>query len=96
MLKNGISSWAPRLNRKRVVIDFSSPNVAKEMHVGHLRSTIIGDTIARTLEFSGADVLRLNHVVSRWFTLPDIAHNFSSVLLMLLLNHSFPQQTTVI
>ena len=63
MLRNGISTWAPRLNRKRVVIDFSSPNVAKEMHVGHLRSTIIGDTLARTLEFCGADVLRLNHVV---------------------------------
>ncbi|KAL3157657.1 hypothetical protein ABBQ32_012100 [Trebouxia sp. C0010 RCD-2024] len=62
MLRNGICSWAPRLNRTRVVIDFSSPNVAKEMHVGHLRSTIIGDTLARTLEFCGADVLRLNHV----------------------------------
>lgn len=43
----------------------SSPNVAKEMHVGHLRSTIIGDTLARTLEFCGADVKRLNHIVSR-------------------------------
>lgn len=62
MLRNGIKTWAPRLNRKRVVIDFSSPNVAKEMHVGHLRSTIIGDTLSRTLEFCGADVLRLNHV----------------------------------
>jgi len=47
---------------KRVVIDFSSPNIAKEMHVGHLRSTIIGDSIARLLEFAGHDVLRLNHV----------------------------------
>ena len=47
---------------KRVVIDFSSPNIAKEMHVGHLRSTIIGDCIARILEFRGHDVLRLNHV----------------------------------
>lgn len=45
-------------------MDFSSPNVAKEMHVGHLRSTIIGDTIARSLEFCGIDTLRLNHVVS--------------------------------
>ena len=48
---------------QRVVVDFSSPNVAKEMHVGHLRSTIIGDTIARMLEFCGCDVLRLNHIV---------------------------------
>jgi arginyl-tRNA synthetase len=47
---------------QRVVVDFSGPNVAKEMHVGHLRSTIIGDTIARLLEFQGHDVLRLNHV----------------------------------
>ncbi|MEM7580584.1 MAG: arginine--tRNA ligase [Mastigocoleus sp.] len=49
-------------NTKRVVVDFSSPNIAKEMHVGHLRSTIIGDSIARVLEFRGHDVLRLNHV----------------------------------
>eukprot|EP00887_Chlorella_sp_A99_P002749 scaffold6.g2749.t1 len=40
----------------------SSPNVAKEMHVGHLRSTIIGDTVARSLEYCSADVLRLNHI----------------------------------
>jgi arginyl-tRNA synthetase len=59
----GIESWAPSgFSGKKVVVDFSSPNVAKEMHVGHLRSTIIGDTIARTLEFCGADVLRLNHI----------------------------------
>jgi arginyl-tRNA synthetase len=45
-----------------VVVDFSSPNIAKEMHVGHLRSTIIGDTLANVLEFSGHDVKRLNHV----------------------------------
>ncbi|MBD2745058.1 arginine--tRNA ligase [Coleofasciculus sp. FACHB-1120] len=49
-------------NAQRVVVDFSSPNIAKEMHVGHLRSTIIGDCIARTLEFRSHDVLRLNHV----------------------------------
>lgn len=60
---NGLKSWAPpSMAKKRVVVDFSSPNVAKEMHVGHLRSTIIGDTIANALEFSGADVLRLNHI----------------------------------
>jgi arginyl-tRNA synthetase len=47
---------------QRVIVDFSSPNIAKEMHVGHLRSTIIGDCIARILEFRGHDVLRLNHV----------------------------------
>lgn len=47
---------------QRIIVDFSSPNIAKEMHVGHLRSTIIGECIARTLEFLGHDVLRLNHV----------------------------------
>lgn len=47
---------------QRIIVDFSSPNIAKEMHVGHLRSTIIGDSIARILEFLGHEVLRLNHV----------------------------------
>ena len=45
-----------------VVVDFSSPNIAKEMHVGHLRSTIIGESVCRILEFVGADVKRVNHV----------------------------------
>lgn len=48
--------------RKRVVVDFSSPNIAKEMHVGHLRSTIIGESTCRILEFCGHEVHRLNHV----------------------------------
>lgn len=48
--------------RETVVIDYSSPNVAKEMHVGHLRSTVIGDAIARTLEFLGHTVIRANHI----------------------------------
>jgi len=52
----------PAKQRQRVIVDFSSPNIAKEMHVGHLRSTIIGDSLARVLEFRGHDVLRLNHV----------------------------------
>jgi hypothetical protein len=41
-----------------VAVDFSSPNIAKEMHVGHLRSTIIGDTICRILEFAGHEVIQ--------------------------------------
>ncbi len=48
--------------KERIIIDFSSPNTAKEMHVGHLRSTIIGDSLARLFEFLGHDVLRLNHI----------------------------------
>lgn len=53
---------APIAQVERLIVDFSSPNIAKEMHVGHLRSTIIGDCIARVLEFCGYDVLCLNHV----------------------------------
>ena len=52
----------PAAGKKRVVVDFSSPNIAKEMHVGHLRSTVIGDSICRLLEFLGHDVLRINHI----------------------------------
>jgi len=48
--------------KQTVVVDYSSPNVAKEMHVGHLRSTIIGDAVVRTLEFLGNHVIRANHV----------------------------------
>lgn len=48
--------------RKRVVVDFSSPNIAKEMHVGHLRSSILGESLCRVLEFAGHEVHRLNHV----------------------------------
>ncbi|KZE33843.1 arginine--tRNA ligase [Crenobacter luteus] len=47
---------------QKVMVEYSSPNLAKEMHVGHLRSTIIGDAIARVLEFVGHDVTRANHV----------------------------------
>ncbi|GAA0476544.1 arginine--tRNA ligase [Paractinoplanes deccanensis] len=54
---------APRAAEgQRVVVDYSSPNVAKEMHVGHLRSTIIGDALARLLESAGHDVVRVNHL----------------------------------
>jgi arginyl-tRNA synthetase len=48
--------------KERVVIDYSAPNVAKEMHVGHLRSTIIGDALARLLELAGHEVIRQNHI----------------------------------
>jgi arginyl-tRNA synthetase len=47
---------------QRIVIDYSAPNVAKEMHVGHLRSTVIGDALARVLGFVGHEVLRENHI----------------------------------
>lgn len=53
---------APTSHSKTVVIDYSSPNLAKEMHVGHLRSTIIGDALARVLSFLGEKVIRQNHI----------------------------------
>ncbi len=54
---------APRPpSRKTVVVDYSAPNVAKEMHVGHLRSTVIGDSLVRMLEFLGHRVIRENHI----------------------------------
>ncbi|KAI4882808.1 hypothetical protein NFI96_012252 [Prochilodus magdalenae] len=61
LLLNGVQP-PPLDKKKKVVVDFSSPNIAKEMHVGHLRSTIIGDSVCRLFEFLGHDVLRLNHV----------------------------------
>jgi arginyl-tRNA synthetase len=70
---------------QRVVVDFSSPNIAKEMHVGHLRSTILGDCIARVLECRGHDVLRLNHV-GDWGT------QFG--MLILYLREAYPQALT--
>ena len=54
----GVPKDAPQ----KVVLDYSHPNLAKEMHIGHLRSTVIGDAIARVLEFSGHEVVRHNHV----------------------------------
>ena len=61
IVSNGVK--APFVGaKKRVVIDFSSPNIAKEMHVGHLRSTIIGESLSRLFEFIGFDLLRLNHI----------------------------------
>ncbi|MCX5682519.1 MAG: arginine--tRNA ligase, partial [Planctomycetota bacterium] len=53
----------PRAEKpETVVVDYSAPNLAKEMHVGHLRSTIIGDALARMLDFAGHKVVRQNHV----------------------------------
>lgn len=53
---------SPVKEAKEIIVEFSSPNTAKELHVGHLRSTIIGDSLARLFEFFGHNVLRLNHI----------------------------------
>ena len=47
---------------QRIVVDYSSPNVSKEMHVGHLRTTVVGDAVVRVLQFLGHDVIRANHI----------------------------------
>jgi arginyl-tRNA synthetase len=52
----------PEISQQNIIIDYSAPNLAKEMHVGHLRSTIIGDALARVLEFQGQNVIRQNHM----------------------------------
>lgn len=75
----------PPAEKKRIIVDYSSPNIAKDMHVGHLRSTIIGDCLSRILEFCGHEVIRINHV-GDWGTqfgmliahLKDIAPDFEN------------------
>ena len=62
MLDDPRLGLAPVSRPQTVVVEYSSPNVAKEMHVGHLRTTIVGDAIARVLEFAGHRVIRDNHV----------------------------------
>jgi arginyl-tRNA synthetase len=64
----GAMAGDPRLavaqvaQRQRIVVDYSGPNVAKELHIGHLRSTVIGDSLVRLLEWLGHEVIRVNHV----------------------------------
>ena len=64
-LASSVADNAPKSgnhNPQTIVVDYSSPNLAKEMHVGHLRSTIIGDAVARVLEYQGHKVVRQNHM----------------------------------
>ncbi|MBL4821393.1 MAG: arginine--tRNA ligase [Gammaproteobacteria bacterium] len=62
-LQNSIQSLIPQVAEPQtIVVDYSSPNLAKEMHVGHLRGTIIGDSLVRVLEALGHKVIRQNHV----------------------------------
>jgi arginyl-tRNA synthetase len=62
MLGDARLGTEPAAQPQTVVVEYSSPNVAKEMHVGHLRTTIVGDAIARVLEFAGHQVIRDNHL----------------------------------
>lgn len=88
ILTSGVSYEAHP--KSRVVVDFSSPNIAKDMHVGHLRSTIMGESCCRILEFCGHEVHRINHV-GDWGTqfgmlieymketYPDFANNLPEI-----------------
>ena len=58
----GVSAAPENTDPQTIAIDYSAPNVAKEMHVGHLRTTVVGDSLARTLEFLGHNVIRQNHI----------------------------------
>lgn len=60
IVQSGLNVENPK--KQKLAIDFSSPNVAKEMHVGHLRSTIMGESICRVMEFMGNTVHRINHI----------------------------------
>jgi arginyl-tRNA synthetase len=62
LIAGGFSLVPPAVRAQRVLIDYSGPNVAKEMHVGHLRSTILGDAAARVLTWLEHDVVRVNHI----------------------------------
>ena len=59
---SGSIGLQPVVDQERIVVDYSSPNIAKELHVGHLRSTVIGDALVRLLELVGHQVIRQNHV----------------------------------
>jgi arginyl-tRNA synthetase len=75
-------------NKIKVIIDFSSPNIAKEMHVGHLRSTIIGDCLARIFEYLNYQVLRINHI-GDWGT------QFGMLIWYLKINNKLTENLTV-
>ena len=72
-LAQNIDSSSKQTFGRHVIVDFSPPNIAKEMHVGHLRSTIIGDSLCRALEYRGFNVSRLNHV-GDWGTQSRMSH----------------------
>lgn len=75
----------PTKNPQRVIVDYPSPNIAKEMHVGHLRSAIIGECLSRILEFIGHDVVRISHI-GDWGT--------PFGMLIAYLNEAYPEAIT--
>ena len=77
---NEIHNNKNNIHYKNVLCDYSSPNIAKDMHVGHLRSTIIGDSISKLFEYQGFNVLRINHI-------GDFGTQFGMIIQHLFLNH---------
>lgn len=73
---------------QKILVDFSSPNICKDMHVGHLRSTIIGDSICRLYELLGHNVLRINHI-------GDFGTQFGYIIEYLLLNKQNLENLTI-
>ena len=98
MLNDPRLGLEPVASPQTVVVEYSSPNVAKEMHVGHLRTTIVGDAIARVLEFAGHRVIRDNHV-GDWGTpfgmliehLLDVGENSAEAALLMTDPNAFYQ-----
>jgi arginyl-tRNA synthetase len=82
-LATGKSPWRP----ETVVVDYSAPNLAKEMHVGHLRSTIIGDALVRMLQFAGHKVIKQNHVGDWGTQFGMLAYNLDWRMLQQALDH---------
>jgi arginyl-tRNA synthetase len=71
---------APAPAAKRIVIDFGSPNVAKPMHVGHIRSTVLGDALARIASFLGHEVIRDNHIGDWWTQFGMVIYGWKNLL----------------
>jgi arginyl-tRNA synthetase len=67
-------------NPQKIIVEYSSPNIAKEMHVGHMRSTIIGDSLSNFLEFLGHNVLRINHI-------GDFGSQFGKIIQYIIINN---------
>ncbi|GKC78742.1 nucleotide pyrophosphatase/phosphodiesterase-like protein, partial [Tanacetum coccineum] len=66
MIKGDIAAWASKPPVEKAIIYFLSPNIVEEMHIGHLRSTVIGETLARVLEYSGVEVIQRFHEGTIW------------------------------
>ena len=81
-------------DKERILIDFSSPNVAKPMHVGHIRSTILGDCLARTARFLGHEVITDNHIGDWGTQFGKVIYGWKHFLDERLLSKRMPSQNS--